>query len=132
MHWPQVTLLDYKKWVWLNVESITKVAAAKLAHRIIHTQQPSLLTQRITNTTVSTRHTRMTGDNKLGARPRNVGRTTTTSQHFRASIYKIYEEIPEIIKEIKKPKIFKQRLKRYYLNNDDLPYNRTYNQIEPE
>ena len=62
----------------------------------------------------------------MGSRPRNTGTTTTTSQQFRARSYQIYQEIPDVLKDIKKPEIFRKRLKRYYANNDDLPENRIH------
>ena len=79
---------------------------------------------------ISSRPTRLTGKFKLGTRPRNVWKTTTTAQQFRAKSYSIYEEIPQILKDIKIKIKFKKRLKIYYKNKDDLPHNRTYNNTQ--
>ena len=97
-----------KKMKWLPVENICKLAAAKLIHRIIQTKKPALLSQRFTDSAISNRATRLTGNLKLGARPRSVGRTTTTRQHFRAAVYSIYEEIPDVLKQIPKSKFKKK------------------------
>ena len=123
-YWSKTSLL--KEMKWLDVRKTAEFAAARIIHQIIHTEKPALLSARYLVDNESVRPTRLTGPFSLGSRPKNIGRTRLTSQHFRSTSYKIYNNIPDILKEIKKKKIFKKRLKRYLMNNDDLPENRTY------
>ena len=109
---------------WLDVRKTAEFAAARLIHQMIYTEKQALLAARYTVTSESTRPNRLTGPFRLGSRPKNVGKTRITAQHFRSTSYKIYDNIPNILKEIKKKKIFKKRLKHYLMNNDDLPENR--------
>ena len=121
-YWSKTSLL--KEMKWLDVRKTAEFAAARLIHQIIYTEKPALLAARYAINNESISPTRLTGPFSLGSRPKNVGKTRTTSQHFRSTSYKIYNNIPVILKEIKKKKIFKKRLKRYLMNNDDLPENR--------
>jgi hypothetical protein len=123
--WNTTTLL--KSAGWLSIFDLIKLTNAKLTHKIIHGQGPTTLTNLMTadNHNIETqRTTRRTGPNKAGNPPVSLGRTLITRGTYRYTSYQIYSEVPEVLKRIKKPTLFKRRLKRYLVSNDDLPYNR--------
>ena len=59
------------------------------------------------------RNTRRTGQDKLGTKPKEIGRTKTTAYHYRVAAYKTYEKVPEELIKIKDPKYFKRWICRY-------------------
>ena len=120
--WTTTHLLAELKW--LPIAKIGELASAKLTHQILRTSKPAVLANRMVSQMNSLRITRQSGPYQLGPRPPGLGRTATTKYQFRPNAYRIYQEIPLVLKQITKPKLFKKRLKRYYRNNNDLPHNR--------
>ena len=123
--WNSTTLLKSMKW--LSIEDIAKLLSAKLTQKILTTSQPAELAYKIISKIYHTRITRNNGPFKLGPKPAGVGRSKITKYQYRNNCYRHYEDIPQIIKEIRHPTKFKQRLKRYLVNNDDIPQNRKHN-----
>ena len=111
----------------MDVKQTAEFAAAKLIHQMLYTEKPALLAARYLVGKESTRPTRLTGAFRLGSRPKNIGTSRLTAQHFRLTSYNIYNKIPDILKDITKKKIFKKKFKHYLMNNDDLPENREQN-----
>ena len=120
-YWSKTTLL--KEMKWLDVRKRAKFSAIKMIHQILYTQKPALLAARFLSTQESTRPTRLTGAFRLGARPRSVGKSRISAQHFRLTAYNIYKDIPDILKDFPNSNIFKKSLRQYLYNNDDLPEN---------
>ena len=104
---------------WLDVRKTAEFAAARIIHQIMYTEKPALLAAKYLTDRESSRPTRLTSPFRLGLRPKNVGKSRITAQHFRSTLYDIYSNIPYILKDIPKKNIFKKRL----MNNDDLPEN---------
>jgi hypothetical protein len=71
--------------------------------------------------TNNTTHTRNNLGNKLGTKPKNVGKSTYTKNQFCSRSYDIYNSLPSIITSIEDKETFKKYLKKYFLNNLDLP-----------
>ena len=67
------------------------------------------------------RNTRRTGQDKLGIKPKEIGRTKTTAYHYRVSAYPIYEKVPEELIKIKDIKYFKRWIGRYLENPKNYP-----------
>ena len=120
--WTSSHLLSELKWI--PIKKIGELASAKLTYQILNTSKPAVLANRMLSKINSTRITRQNGPFQLGPRPPGLGRTRNTKYQYRPNSYDIYQQIPLVLKQIPKPKLFKKRLKRYYLNNDDLPQNR--------
>ena len=110
---------------WLSIKNLAKLASAKLTHKILTTSQLAVLAHRILTRINHNRRTRNNGPFQLGPRPAGIGRSGNTKYQYRPNAYAIYNEVPQIIKDIKSQKIFKKRFKRYLKNNDDLPTNRS-------
>ena len=121
--WSRTSLLAEMKW--LSISQLAQLTSAKLTHKILYTSQPAALAYRMLTRINTTRTTRQSGPFLLGPRPPGIGRTLTTKYQYRNNAYKHYNDIPLILKQIKRPVIFKRRLKRYLRNNDDLPTNRS-------
>ena len=120
--WSATTLL--KSVNWLSIDNIAKLTSAKLTQKILTTSQPEEIAHRIMRKIDHTRLTRRNGPFMLGPRPAGFGKTKTMRYQYRYNAYRHYEDIPQILKEIREPTKFKKRLKRYLYNNDDLPENR--------
>jgi hypothetical protein len=76
--------------------------------------------------TETKRLTRTTGPGKLGAVPHSLGRTkinNITRSTFRFNSTTIFNDLPLVLQDIKKPVNFRNRLFRYLRNNNDLPEN---------
>ena len=110
---------------WLSIKQLAVLASAKFTHKILKSSQPATLSYRIMSRINHTRLTRHNGPNQLGPKPSGIGRSIYIKYQYRANAYSNYKDIPEILREIKQPVIFKKRLKRYLRNNDDLPTNRS-------
>jgi hypothetical protein len=68
--------------------------------------------------------TRRTGAQKNSNPPKELGRTLIKRNTFRFQSYSQYSTIPEVIKRIPKPTLFKKRYLHYLKCNDDLPENK--------
>ena len=106
MRWSTKKLLDTMGWV--NLEQLLQRASAFTSHTIIHQGQPAQLSYRMremynrVNTTVNPIKTRMTRPNRLGSKPRMVGRTCFTRYHYRANAFEVYSKLPDKLTDIKK------------------------------
>ena len=107
--WTATHLLTEMKW--LSIPLIAQLASAKLTHKILTTSQPAVLANRILSKINHTQITRTNGLFKLGPKPSRLGNSKFTKYQYNA--YYIYDKIPQVLREIKKPKIFKNRLKQY-------------------
>ena len=119
--WTATHLLTEMKWV--SVQQLAILASAKLAHKILTTSQPAVLSHRILSKINHSRPTRNNGPFLLGPKPITVGRSITSKYQFRANVYKNYDNLPQVLRKITKPVIFKKRVKRFLKNNNDLPTN---------
>ena len=108
---------------WLSIHQILKNETAKTTHKIINNQQPEHMAYKMNTKFKNPQHpnTRQNGQGKLGNKPTTLGRTKTTTNHFRNFAYKVYTTIPEELTDIKTPFLFKRWYKRYLLNNRNLP-----------
>ena len=128
--WSTTSLL--KRMNWLSIEQLAQLTSAKLTHKILTTGQPTALAHRMLSRINTSRTTRLSGPFLLGPRPAGLGLTRTSKYQYRANAYRHYKDIPLVLKQIRRPIIFKRRLKRYLKNNDDLPTNRSQSQLSPE
>ena len=69
----------------------------------------------------TTRVTRTIGPNRLGTRPKNVGRTALTRYHFRSAAYPVYAAIPHEITDLKSKTKFKKWIKRFQKSKNYIP-----------
>ena len=121
--WSKSHLL--KELNWLDITQIGVLASIKFTHKILNSNQPVALAHRMISKINHTRLTRNNGPFQLGSRPTGLGKTLITKYQYRPNAYENYNNLPLVIKQIKKPKFFKLRTKRYLKNNDDLPTNRS-------
>lgn len=104
---------------WLKVKELISYHQATLIHQILHTGRPEYLYDRLAVTSQGV--TRSRANDKLGPWPSTTGKTIFTSNIFIARSYKIYNELPGILTIIQSKKLFKIRLRRYLMDNEDLP-----------
>ena len=128
--WSKTSLL--KEMKWLSINQLAQLSSAKLAHKIPTSSQPAALAFRMLTKINTTRTTRQSGPFLLGPRPLGLGCTLTTKYQYRTNAYRHYNDIPLVIKHIRRPVIFKRRLKRYLRNNDDLPTNRSLSALQDD
>ena len=119
--WSATRLLNEMKW--LPLEKMINKATMKLIHGMVMTSQPPLLTYRTMGSGLDHDHhvTRRTGPNKIGTRPKNIGRTRLTKHQFVARTYEIYATLPDEITEIKSKIMFGKWIDRYLKNPKNLP-----------
>ena len=77
----------------------------------------------ITNNNINTRNNLR---NKLGTKPKSIGKSQYTKNQFCSQAYDIYNNIPSTITSISNKNMFKSYLKRYLINNDDFPDQKLY------
>ena len=124
--WSTKKLLTEMKWN--SIQNMLEIASAKLTHSIINQDKPEVLSYRIKSLNKpNPPNTRITGTGKLGTKPKIVGRTQITKNHYRANTYQIYSKIPQIITDIKDPQKFKRCLKKYHKNPKELIKNLSKN-----
>ena len=66
-------------------------------------------------------NTRSMIGNKLGPKPKHIGKTQFSKNQFIPRSYDIYNAIPSIITSIQNRKIFQNHLRKYLMNPLDLP-----------
>ena len=120
--WSTTRLLKEMKWP--SIRMIAQLSSAKITHRVLTAGSPEVLAHRLIAQMPTGRITRKTGPFKLGNRPAGVGLTKYSKYQYRANLYRYYEPIPQVLKEIKNLDKFTKRVKRWLINNDDLPTNR--------
>ena len=78
-------LLEQMKWI--SVEKIIWSSSARLTHQIINYKSPQHLYVKMKGHITTPRHTRISGNDSLGSRPRHIGRTLLTRQQYPAKVY---------------------------------------------
>ena len=127
--WSTTHLLKTMKWP--SIQMIAQLSSAKLTHKILTKGVPETIHHKITSGMQKQRITRNCGPYKLGSKPAHIGTSKYSKYQYLANSYRMYQDIPQILKEIKKPDKFKQRVKRWLMNNDDLPAVRNNDTIDP-
>ena len=121
--WSTLQLL--KSMNWLSIDKILERESAIFTHKILNTQVPEHMNYKMTTKYKikgqDIRVTRNTGQGKLGPRPKEIGRTRTTSYHFRVSAYKVYARFPQELTDMMDPKFLKKWINRYQINPRFLP-----------
>ena len=103
--WSTKRLLTEINWDLVN--SLLEITSSRLTHSIIYQYKPEVLAHRIkSQSKQNPPDTRITGQGKIGTKPKNVGKTIVTKNHYRANTYEIYSKIPKIITDIKEPQFF--------------------------
>ena len=108
-----------RKMNWMSIEQLVEYRISCLIHQVIYTQTPEYIYKMliVNNQT----NTRTTIGNKLGPKPRHIGKTQYSKNQFIPRSYDIYNAIPSIITSIENKQIFQNHLRRYILNRLDLP-----------
>ena len=113
-----------KNMNWLPIDKLIEYRIACLIHQIIYTKKPEYLHDMlITNNKINICNNL---GNKLGTKPGNIGSSQFTKDQFCSHSYDIYNKIPSIITSIKNKLTFKKYLKRYHMNNSDLPHSSSF------
>ena len=111
--WSKAELL--RQMDWMDLEQTLGFAANKLSYKIMHWKLPELLHARYMKSKNEVQiNTRLSGSFKMGARPKNIGRTKLTKNQYRAVAYNYYESIPEDIQNLARFDHFKKWLKKFY------------------
>ena len=94
-----------------------------MTHKILKTQNPEHLHYKmfIKYKVNNLKDTRQTENNKIGNLPKQIGKTKMTQYHYRVSAYKIYNQIPDELREMNDPKLFKRWVNRFLVNPRNLP-----------
>ena len=99
MRWSTQKLLT--EMDWLSIENILTYTSCKLTYKILHQGKPELLRHRLIDSNPPTKiRTRLSGPNKIGPRPKSVGRTLITRNQYRAKAYHYYSKLPENIQNL--------------------------------
>ena len=111
-YWSTGKLL--KTMGWLSTEKLLTHATVKLAHQIMQTSTPEVLSFKIkSKISISNNVTRLTGQGKFGPRPKEFGRTQVTKYQFKSNLFDQYPKIHENILQIKGKKRFGLWSKKY-------------------
>ena len=112
---------------WLSIDSILTYTSVKMTYKILHQGKPELLRYRMIEAyPPTTVRTRLSGPNKIGPRPRNIGRTLITRNQFRSKAYHYYAKLPENIQNLAQLDHFTKWTKKFLKYgaenpNDKLP-----------
>ena len=119
--WSKKKLLQEMNW--LPVNEILKKESILMTHKIMKTNNPEHMHYKMFTKYKNylTKETRQTGMNNLGNLPKQIGNSKTTQYHYRVSAYKIFNQIPEELRLMNDPKIFKRWVNRYLTNPKNLP-----------
>ena len=98
-----------KEMKWMGIEQIAQLCSACLTHKILTSNQPEVLAYRTNSQIQSTRDTRQSGPFKLGPKLAGTGTTKASKFQYRANSYRLYSQIPQVLKEITKPPPFQTR-----------------------
>lgn len=109
-----------KEMGWLKLTDLIKYHQASLAHQVVFHRSPEFIHEKLNPKDGATRSHR---GYKLGPKPNSRGQTTYTKNNFTSTIYEMYNKLPSILTSIPPKTIFKTRLRRYFVNNDDVPNN---------
>ena len=109
---------------WMKVRELIHFRISCLIHKIIHQKKPLYLYEiLVTNNSTNTRNNI---GHKLGTKPSNIGSSQFTKNQFCSRAYEIYNILPATITSIVDQHIFKLHLKKYFLNNDNVPDPQVY------
>ena len=122
--WSTTHLL--KDMNWLSIQQIAQLSSAKMTHKCLLSGKPEVINHLLVDGMKNKRTTQSNGPFRLGPKPAGVGQSKTSKYQYRANAYQYFSEIPQILREIRKPHLFNKRVKRWLRNNDDLPTNRQY------
>ena len=90
---------------WLPIDKLLTHATVKLAHQIMQTSIPEVLSYKIKSKINSGQNpTRLTGPGKFGPRPKEFGKTQITKYQFKSNLFLQYPKIHEKILQIKNKK----------------------------
>ena len=107
---------------WLSIEDILTYTSCKLTYKILHQGKPELLRHRLIEAhPPSQTRTRLSGPNKIGPRPKKVGRTLITRNQFRAKAYVYYSRIPENIQNLAQLDHFTKWTKKFLKYGSENP-----------
>ena len=121
--WNTTTLL--KEMDWMNVSQLLSFTANKLTYKILHWEQPSLMASRFKSSKPGVQTTtRLSGPNKLGSRPPNVGRTQVTRRQYQSMAYEFYSQIPESIQNLAVYSHFCKWMKKFFKYGSTTPYDK--------
>ena len=121
--WNKKTLLS--QLGWMDIRQTLSFVSNKLTYTILHNNQPELLAKRFQKTyRINPISTRLSGPNKLGPRPKSVGRTMVTKRQFRAQAYDFYSVIPEDIKSLSNYNHFTKWVKTFYKHGATTAYDK--------
>jgi hypothetical protein len=123
LRWNRTRLLKESKWLGLDLQ--VRFTSAKYTHKILNGKGPQQLTQlMVPRSTNQSRLTRSTVPGRLGVKPGSLGRTMYTKYTYRNQAYDHFASIPSELSSIIKVVNFRNRTKRYLINNDDLAVHR--------
>ena len=123
--WSTTSLL--KEMNWLGIQQIAHLSSVKMTHRCLMSGRPEKLNYKFTSKMNNTRITHTTGPFRLGNKPPGVGNSKLSKYQYRPNAYRYFEQLPQVLREIRKPHLFNKRVKRWLKNNDDLPTSKNYN-----
>ena len=104
-----------KELKWPNIQMIAQLTSAKLAHRILKDGKPVVLSHRMKSGIQTERITRATGPFKQGPKPAGVDLSKFTKYQFRPNSYRFYQDIPQILRQIRPIDKFSKRLTRWLI-----------------
>ena len=117
LRWSHTKLMEKMKWI--SVNNLIKLHTSTLIHQIINTKQPQYIHINLNNTT--NLNTRSSAINKLGPLHQDQGNSIYTKNTFITKSHEIYNSLPDILTAITNKKYFKTKLRKYIINNNDLP-----------
>ena len=121
--WNTTSLL--KEMSWMSIKQLLAYTSNKLTYKILHWDQPSLLAARMKSICLPVlNNTRLSGRNKLGTRPKSVGRTKLMRRQYRAMSYSYYAQVPDEIQNLSNYKHFSKWMKTYYKFGAKTPYDK--------
>ena len=119
-YWSTTKLL--KTMGWLTTEKLLTHATVKIAHQIMQTSTPEVMSYKIkSKISTSNNNTRMTGKDKFGPRPKEFGKTQITKYQLKSNIFDQYPKIHETILKIKGKKRFGLWSKKYLADKKKIP-----------
>ena len=121
--WSTSRLLKHMDW--MSIPQLLAYSSNKLSYRILHSKQPELLHHRPAKSRpIHPPRTRLSGQNKLGPRPKTIGRTKLTRAQYRAQSYKFYAQLPDAIQNLAVYKHFCKWMTKFYKYNARTPYDK--------
>ena len=96
----------------------------KLTHKCLLRGRPEVINFKLVSKMPHGRNTRFTGPYKIGPKPPGGGTSMLNKNQYLPNTYKYFDQIPQVLREIRKPSIFNKCVKHWPHNNDDLPTNR--------